>query len=856
MSPFRRLGSSRQTAAPRPVRSAIDGRPSPPHHKDPGVPGHRCSRPHLLSVAIRLALIGAVIGVAIHRPPVLAQGASATESAVRHYDIPAGPLSQVLTRFSVEAGIHLVGAGGEAEARTSPGLSGRHDLPSAFAALLAGTGLMAVEQQDGSYGLRPVPVPAPGSRSDRGGPTLPAVQVVGQAVRDATTEGTGSYTTRATTLGKTEHSLREIPQSVSVITRQQMDDRNVVTIEDAMHYATGIGYYTNAGQGSGSFYARGYGGLQAQYDGVANNTGGSNIQADMVIYDRIELQRGPAGLLQGAGNPAGTVNLVRKRGLGTRALEGSLTAGSWRNYGGHLDVTGPLDEAGRVRGRAVVAVRDRHFFYDHADERSLTGYLALDVDLGPRTTGGIAVLSQESHATPMAGVVAYTNGSMPRWKRSTNFNAPWGESMTRINEVSADVTHAFNTDWKAKAGVRYRQTRLDYHTGRLQSGLDPATGLLSRLRYEHQAQDETYYAADVNLSGVFQAFGRRHELLVGVNSEHNDYDYLWAVSPIDGSFDPANLPYDRSLLPRATPRTGYETNQAGVYAMTRLKLLEPLTLLLGGRLSDYQGRSRSIEAGTSRAWTTDTREKGEFTPYAGLVWDVSRQLSWYGSYADVFVPQSVKDWEGTTLKPRVGWQVETGIKGEFFNGALNTTLAFFRLRDENRPILDPDPSHTCNGGSCSIAGGLIQNQGWEIDISGSPLPGLELIAGYTRNETTPLKDSNPARQGVVQPPNTYLPRHALKFWGNYRFVDGALTGWNLGAGLQAYSRTEGSSGLRQGGYGVVSLQGGYQINQHWRAMVTVTNLFDRVYFRQLNAPAGYNYYGEPRQAMLTLRATY
>jgi len=792
---------------------------------------------------LRPAPLALLVALALGTPAALAQ-----TTAQVQVDIAAQPLAQALNEWARQTRITVVVSQDLVAGKQAPAVSGRLSARDALDKLLAGSGLVA--HQDGNaivIDRRPLPT---------GESVLKAVTVTAQAARGATSEGSGSYTAHATTLGKSEHTLREIPQSISVITRQQMEDRNVVSIEEAMSYATGIGYYSNEGQDTGTFYARGYSGLQMQYDGIANNTGGSNIQADMAIYDRLEIQRGPAGLLQGSGNPAGTVNLVRKRGQKEFAVSGSLSAGSWDNYGGDLDVTSPLNESGSVRGRAVVAMRDRDFHYDRADKRSTTGYLALDFDLGPRTTAGLALISQDSSASPYAGVVAYSNGQMPHWKRSTNLNAPWSDSSTRINEISADLTHALSDDWTAKAGVRYRESKLDFATARLQSAINATTGRATLLRYEHQGIDETYYAADVNLSGFFTAFGRRHELLIGLNSEHNEYDYSWAVATSPGSYDVNNLPYDRSLMPHATPQNGYETNQSGFYGMTRLKLLDPLTLLLGGRWSDYEGRSRSIAAGTSHAWTTNTREKGEFTPYGGLIWDFSKQLSWYASYADVFIPQSNKDWEGNTLEPRVGWQVETGFKGEFFNGALNATVAFFRIRDENRAMTDPDASHTCNGSTCSIAAGLMQNQGWEIDISGSPLPGLELTAGYTRNDTEYLKDSNAAREGVIQPSSTSSPRHAFKFWGNYQFGAGALAGWSLGGGVQAYSKTQGSGGLRQDAYSITSLQVGYQIDRHWKAMLTVNNLFDTVYFRQLNGPAAYNYYGDPRNAMLTLRASY
>ena len=313
-----------------------------------------------LASAIRLMLCGALLaaGAAIQasaqaQPAGSAGGAQA--SASRVYDIPAGSLDQVIGLFGREAGVMIAIDPELTQGIRSSGLSGTHTTASGLAAILAVHRLEAVPGANGGYRLRRLP-PAADTR-------LAPVTVTAQAERSGATEGSGSYPTRAmNTATPLSLSMRETPQSVSVVTRDRIEDGAMTTVEDALAYTTGLTVLATASERS-TYSARGFDVTNIMVDGLAighdTDTLGS---ASMAMYDRVEVVRGATGLLEGSGNPSASINLVRKRPTDTLQASVSASVGRWDNYLGTLDVGGPLNEAGSLRARAVVSLQDSDTF--------------------------------------------------------------------------------------------------------------------------------------------------------------------------------------------------------------------------------------------------------------------------------------------------------------------------------------------------------------------------------------------------------------------------------------------------------------------------------------------------------------
>ena len=327
----------------------------------------------------RQALTFALLGASLALLPPLLPGAAVAQAAnaQKTYAISSGPLSTVLGRFANAAGIVLSFDSQLTAGKQSAGLQGTYSVEQGFATLLAGTGLGVAPAEQGAYVLYPAET---GNAVQLG-----ATSVVGDGLGE-TTENTGAYTTgRTRTATKLGLSLRETPQSVSVVTRQVMNDHHLASIDDVVKFTPGLSSNHRDSERY-TFYARGFQIQNFQYDGIPAQIANESQQftstlADMAIYDRVEVVRGATGLLSGAGTPSATLNLVRKRPTEDAQATVAGEVGSWDRYRTEADVSGPLTEAGNIRGRLVGVYETANSFVDWYKTDKRVMYGALDIDL-------------------------------------------------------------------------------------------------------------------------------------------------------------------------------------------------------------------------------------------------------------------------------------------------------------------------------------------------------------------------------------------------------------------------------------------------------------------------------------------
>jgi outer-membrane receptor for ferric coprogen and ferric-rhodotorulic acid len=282
---------------------------------------------------------------------------------------------------------------------------------------------------------------------------------------------------------------------------------------------------------------------------------------------------------------------------------------------------------------------------------------------------------------------------------------------------------------------------------------------------------------------------------------------------------------------------------------------DSLSLILGGRLSSYKyATSRDPEG---------FKLNENFTPYAGLSWSFDDNHNLYASYTQVFEPQGAINKNGNLLSPITGTNYETGIKGEYFDGKLNLSVAVFLIRQRNRPVDDLTSMNPCPGttwGYCQRASGEIESKGGELELSGKLTENWNLTAGYSYASAKYYKDIDTSLIGKRFDPST--PEHQFKLLSNYEF-SGALDGWNLGGSLRYQSQMErgGWGGYYeyiepQAGYTLVGLYTGYRINKTWRVTMNVNNLFDKTYYTGLGWGESSRTYGTPRNVMVKLLAKF
>jgi len=779
----------------------------------------------------RLALL---LAAAVHCASVFAQA--------RPIDIPAQSLGSALTTLAAQSGVRILFNADEVKGAKSAPLQGQLAPEEALRKLLEGSGMVFSPAGKDTFAVQKGPV------SQAAAPSLPAVQVAADAYSYKPDE--------ATVAGKVPLAPREIPSSVSVITRQQMDDQDMITVGDAMQQATGINVIANDTTNN-QYFARGYG-LGVMYDGVTSYNGMTpSHQFDLALYERVEVLRGPAGLLRGVGEPGGVVNLVKKRPEDTLHLSVTASAGSWNNYRAEGDITGPLNADKTLRGRLVLSDENRRYFYDHTHGKKWVGYAALEYVPALQTVFSLSHAAQDQNvrapwsglptwlADPVTGI--YPLMDVPR----STYNVPdWGKLLYHTEETSLSAEHKFDNQWLLKARINHRTQHQYYKYAFTASAVDPVSNLVN---YRSFAGDVNYKrdGLDVYANGPFELFGRSHKLLVGFNSEvyrnegqsGNGPNFNNVVFGDPGSITEPAIPY--------TSGSDSKTTQSGFYSQARFSLSEPLTLVLGGRISTFKAKSRNIAPSVETAWQDGAKANNKITPYTGILYNLTKEITLYGSYADIFVPQTQKKADGSILDPRVGRQFELGSKGEFFDGRLAASIAWFNIRDKNRAYADPDfPDFYLNAGE-------IESKGWELEVTGKPVRGLDVSASYTRLTTRYLKDR--ANEGL--PYSIQTPKNQFKLWANYRFgSDTALAGFSAGAGVFAVSRAQSTRGMRDrvlnSGYAVVNGRLAYQINKNYSVSLLINNLLDRKYYASVGTINTYNFYGEPRSFLLTMRANF
>ena len=669
---------------------------------------------------------------------------------------------------------------------------------------------------------------------------------IGATQMSSTTEDTQSYTTGPMrTATKLSLTMRETPQAVTVITRQRMDDQNMTSINDVVKGTPGLFLSQASGPGRQTYSSRGFDIDTIMYDGLPSSYSPFSmaVQPNLAMFDRVEIVRGATGLVTGAGNPSAAINLVRKRPTADQRVTLTGAAGSWDDYRGEIDASSPLNESGTLRGRVVSSYQGADSFRDKEENDHGLFYAIGEADLSDSTTATLGFSRQNEQTNYFwGGLPIGTNGHHLDLPRSTYPGTDWENRKLQIDTVFGEVEHRFDNDWKLH--VAGSSSTLDGEF----SGtyLSRYAGPLETTAYQSHHTDKQR-SLDVFASGPFEAFGRSHELVVGASNrvydattkEYDPYTTAWPIGAPKPDFV-------------RDGKTRNVTTQDAVYLTTRLSLADPLTLILGGRLDWYDYDDRSGDG--------DYKVTRNVTRYAGLIYKLDDHHSVYASYTDIFTPQTQKDLSGKVLEPIVGENYEVGIKGEYFDGALNASLAVFQMDQTGRATL-ADNQFGCPVLTCYGSSGKVRSQGVDMELQGALTDNWQVGAGYTYTRAHYLKDENPANNN--QRFKTDTPEHLFKVSTVYRF-QGPLQHLRVGGNVYWQSRmyndvalaNNGSYRLEQGAYAVTDLMAGYEVNKHLDLQVNANNIFDRVYYSAIgsNVTWGSNdNYGNPRSYMLTAK---
>lgn len=799
------------------------------------------TNPSRLTLAVRRALLASLLMASPLLLVPAAQAQLAANQQARAYAIPAGPLDQALNRFASEAGILLSVNAQLTAGKRSQGLNGSYAVNEGLARLLAGTGLRA-SSNDGDYALE-VAVDSGDALE------LEAVTVTG-AQLGATTEGTGSYTTGSTsTATGLKLSMRETPQAISVVTRQQIEDQNLTDVAQVLEQTPGVVVDSMgpAGSDANNIYVRGTEIGNIQVDGVnrTDSYGFRDDLADMAIYDRVEVVRGATGLMSGTGDPSATVNLIRKKPTLETQRKLTVQAGSWDNYRTELDVSGKLSESGHVRGRFVAAKTDSKSHVDRQALEKQVAYGVLEWDISDATmlTVGAEYQDMDNDGAGNHGFPMYNaNGSHFKPSRSFNSGAEWSYHKRDTKTLFTTLEHALGNGWQVKFNAEHSRRSYDDAFATAASGTVNLDGSGISTWTGRWAGEPRQTSFDLSASGPFELFARTHELHLGAShtkSYYRSYGYpLWTFQSIDNihTWD-GSLAVPDAIHTRST-EGALDEKQTGLVAAARWSLSDSLSLITGARVIDWQRDKSSRNLTTGIVRPTKEQENGIVTPYLGLIYDLNENWSAYASYTTIFKPQDRQRFDGTYLEPKEGENYELGLKSEFWDKRLTAGLSVFEIRQDNLPVADPgNPGY-------SIPESGTKTRGFEVEMAGEILPDWQVAASYSY---AVIENSDDERL------LTEVPRDTFKLFTSYRLQ--SMPQLKVGGGVRwqgaEYYKGAGPSGetFHQSAYSVTDLMAQYAFTPETSVSLNLNNLFDETYYTAIGSRG---WYGTPRSFTATL----
>lgn len=676
---------------------------------------------------------------------------------------------------------------------------------------------------------------------------LNAVNIDADSADSAVGPVKGYRAIRSVSATRTDTSLHETPQSVTVVTRDVIEDSAATRLQEALDYAGGVGRANNfGGQGLTTITVRGFTTGEFYRNGFPINRGYPNAP-DANTIERLEVLRGPASTLYGRGDPGGTFNVVSKQ----PQAESKVTIGGQVNdqgmYRSTLDSTGALDEQGRLMYRLNLLGESGETFRDDVETERY--------DVAP-------VLSwQATDSTRFVLEADFMRNNHPLDRGLTRFPNQKGNASrgTYVWEKGSDNTlhndndmvqlrfdHAFNENWTLAGGVQ------DLN-GTLEGNAVEANGLQSDGRtlgrnFNYRKLDWNDRDYQLNLTGYFDALGVSHTLLTGI--EHEDYHYKSIIHRSSGAlsaypidiFNPV-LGQPRPALTRITTNDKENLTTWAAFVQDQVALTEQLKVLAGVRIERFEHDYNNLLPG-SRSWSASDNAT---TPRLGVIYDLTDSVAVYANASKSFKPNSGASRQGDGFDPEEGKAYEVGLKWETLDQRLSVDAAVYHIVKQNVLTVDPvDPTF-------STAAGEVRSRGFDLNIAGSITPEWRVTGGYAFVDAEVRKD-NTLETGTRL---ANIPRNSFSLLNVYEFQAGPAKGLGLGMGVRYVDDRAGqtsATAYEMQDYSVVDLLSFYQLTDQVRINLDLKNLFNEEY--EEGAFNFYAYPGAPRTLQAGIAYTF
>ncbi|MBC2654450.1 TonB-dependent siderophore receptor [Pseudomonas sp. MSSRFD41] len=798
-------------------------------------------RPSLLAIAIAL-------NAPLASPLLMAAEQS---SSVRAYNLPAAPLASTLNQIASQAGLALSLNPSLAAGKTSAPVQGQFDAAGALREALRGTGLQLEHSSAGTYSL----VAAPD-----GVVALPETNISGQQAYESAWGPVEGYVASRTAAGtKTDTSLVEAPRSISVATRQQMTDRAVQNLDDAVRYMPGI---VSASYGSDTRYdwmlVRGFEPTQF-LDGLPLPRGVyANPKAETWNLDRLALLRGPASSVYGQTPPGGLLDMVSRRPSAEASHSIQLQYGSDNYRQLNFASTGKIDDEGRFLYGLSGVVRDAGTQVDHIDNKryNIAPSLTWNIDTDTKLTLLSQFTRDDTGATSQFMPIQGTKIKSPLGKVShhKNLGDPDYEFYDRTYyALGYAFEHRVNDVWQFRQNLRYTKSELSFQqltVGSYAYSPADAAGNISRTS-TNVNEDIGQFAVDNNFQADFTTGDISHTVLLGLDHQRSDTSYL-SIYGDGGKTNIFNPIYGQPIVRPARSGAYYDYNQktvqTGLYVQDQMAL-DNWRLSLGGR-EDW------VHQGTTyfnKKDVTNTDRSKNFSGNAALSYVFDSGFVPYLSYAESFQPASNASADPLeSYKPTEGKQWELGIKYQPPGSNTLLSAAVYDLTQKNVQVT----SIGAGGKSITSQTGEVKVKGLELEAVSEVTDNLKVIAAYSLAKSE-------IQKGLYKGNRLQrMPNQQASLWADYTWHDGVLDGFGIGAGARYTGNTYGDQENtwlgKANAYTVFDASVHYDLGRLDKSLkgaslkLNATNLFDKDYISTCDG--SYCYFGDQRSVVAS--ATY
>jgi len=687
---------------------------------------------------------------------------------------------------------------------------------------------------------------------------LPTITVTAESEQsELSSEQSKAYIIQnSSTASKLNIPLKETPQTVNVITRQQLDDFALDNTREVLRNAPGI-IVNNQETERSSYLARGFEISNVLVDGVGIPLEGynyNNDNPDSFLFDRIEVVKGANALNNGIGDPGATINMIRKRP--TQELQAALNAsyGSWNTQRYEADISSPLTQDGKIRGRVFGYQQNGDSYLDRyeLEKNGIGAVVEADVTDTTLLTAGYTESNHKPNGVNWgSNPLINTEGEQLSYSRNYNYSPSWTYWDSNIKSYFAELEQKLAGDWTAKLTYDEKRTQRDSKLLFL-SGKPGANGTSGIFLYPGMyIDDNKEQQASLSFSGTYPLWGQRHEASLGYVWAKNRLDELGYagsfVNPLTtdlASFTPEEPSWDMS---KTSGEMHIRQKNQSLYAATRLHLNDDLKLLLGANY--VQAESSGSSYGKDTVYDED-----KVLPYAGLTYNFSPEYTGYLSYTSIFRPQTTKADDGSINKPIEGESYEVGVKGSWLDDKLTATMAVFRTEQSNYPLRDSDGIPTLRTTQVSD----LRSQGYEFGLAGQLTDHFNLSFGYTQFSLKDLINGGDAR--------TFNPTQSFNLLTTYQVPQ--LPKLKLGLGVQWQDQTyldvpeatangvitQKAGIIEQDAYALVNLMASYELNEHMTLQANGNNLTNEKYL--FNFPNQQGFYGAPANYSVAVKFKY